>query len=325
MYSSTQSMALHLQKEVVSLATLWRITRFDGTVLQFTDLDDDINLDQVGVSWGAPAAAGIYVSAIGYTGSAMKSSVDLSVDKLEVNGIIDNAGVSEIDLRAGKFDNALVEIGLINWRTPEDGVIYLRRGYFGEVQVQEDKYTVQLESLNSLLEREIVSIYTIGWRADLGDTKGKINIDVEQTQDGNTIRRTGTVLEVLNAYQFKANMGVNPPSGYFTEGALEWTGVPSIINLNGGRRVEVEGHSQTGSIHTFTLLFPMTRPMSVGDDFLVYAGCNRTMLHCGTKFGPADGRGNTANFRGFPHISNLDKAYNANPQRQVNGLAGVQS
>jgi uncharacterized phage protein (TIGR02218 family) len=309
-FTATVEFAEELRGEVVSLATLWRITRLDGEVFCFTDHDSDLNLTAAGITWGDPALSGVFESAVGYTRSAMKHSTDMSVDNVEVNGIINSSGITESDLRTGRFDGALVEIGLVHWRSLGYGVVYLRRGYFGEVQIRDTDYIVELRSLTSLLNREVGSLYTVECQADLGDAQCGVDIEVDSTQDGNVIKATGTVFSVVDSRTFTANMGGTPSvTNYFTEGLLMWTGTPDLTgDFNGGRRVEIDSHTKSGAIHTFVLAFPMLRQITTGDTFTVYAGCNRNIVHCAGKFGPADGRGNIANYRGFNYIPFMNRA-----------------
>ncbi len=315
--SASQEFADHLQSEVLTLATIWKITRQDEEVYAFTDHDTDLNLTAAGVTFGSPATADTYVTAVGYTRSGIQSGLDLSVDNVDVLGIIDLNGITEADLRAGKFDTALVEIGMVNYEDLTMGVIYLRRGYFGEVQIKDDSYYVELRGLTDLLNREVGSIYTIECLADLGDSLCGIDIETDVTQDGYAIKFTGTVATVVSSTTFTANLGVTPLTGAFDNGLLRWTGTPDTDNLNGGRNIEVDTHTRSGSAHTFHLLLPMMQTITVGDTFTVYQGCPKNITGCSGKFGPADGRGNVANHRGFPHIGGPDKG--AYPNRAQSG------
>lgn len=308
MFSSTLRMGEHLMSDGVSLATIWKITRQDGEVFRFTDHDSDVDLTTAGVTFGDPATAGVYSAALGYYRSAMKQSTSLEPDILEVLGAIDSEGFTAEDLSAGKFDHALVEIGLVNWQDLTMGVIYLRRSYFGEVNIQAENYVVSLRSLVDVLARTIVRTYQPTCTVDLGSTECGIDIDTEDTQDGFPIRQEGVVSAVASSDErlsFEVTISTVPraPAGYLNDGLLFWDGTPSpSANQNGGRAFEVDFYEVTGA-DSITLLYPVPRPITVGDSFVAYIGCNRTVFRCKTRFGSsADGRGNIRNFRGFPYV-----------------------
>jgi len=122
----TASIALkaHLAGEVTTVCTCWRITRRDGAVFRFTDHDVDLLVD-----------GETYVAAVGYTRTAIAANADMSVDNMDVNGIFDDASITETDLRSGLFDGAEVRVFLVNWANPAQGTMALRRGRLGDVLV----------------------------------------------------------------------------------------------------------------------------------------------------------------------------------------------
>ena len=122
MKSVSTALAAHLAGEVTTLATCWRIARTDGQVFRFTDHDRDLLVE-----------GETYRASTGYSRTAVASDADLAVDNLEVEGVFDSEELSEADLRAGRFDRAEVRIFLVNWADPAQGVLKLRRGWFGEV------------------------------------------------------------------------------------------------------------------------------------------------------------------------------------------------
>lgn len=292
MKSATPEMAAHLQGECLTLATIWKITRTDGEVLGFTDHDQDIT-----ISFGNPATTITYAAALGYTRSALKGSVDLSVDNLEVMGIIDAAGMAENDLRAGKYDHATIEIGVVNWADLTMGSVYMRRGRFGEVNIQDDSYYVELRGLTQFLTREVGSVYTPDCTANLGDEDCTIDLS-GSTQDGTDITQTpATVSFVTDQETFKCT-GITGATDFFSDGIVEWISAGD----NSGRRMEISNHVNNGVDHTIDLMLPMPFQVSVGHTFTIIAGCDKTVAHCKLKFGPNDGLGNIYNYRGFPHV-----------------------
>jgi hypothetical protein len=94
----------HLASPYQTTCTIWKVTLTNGTVLGFTDLDRDILFG--GVTFKAQT---------GYTRTDIAGNSDLSVDNMEVDGVIDAPSITENDLREGIWDYADIKVSLINW------------------------------------------------------------------------------------------------------------------------------------------------------------------------------------------------------------------
>lgn len=150
----------HLGGDAWTLATLWTITRQDATVFRFTDHDQDI------VSSGDT-----YKAAIGYVTTAIKHGIDTSVDNMDVNGLLDDAGITAAELAGGFFDNAAVTIELVNWAAPTNGTVPLLEGNLGAVSAQGDEFSAELRALAQKLAIHIGRLITPSCDADLGDAR----------------------------------------------------------------------------------------------------------------------------------------------------------
>lgn len=156
----------HLVGETTTLATLWRVTRRDGAVFTFTDHDEDI-------LYGGET----YAARIGYRRSALASQSTLAVDDAEHEGLIDDAGITERDLRAGLWDGATAVIFAVNWTNPANGQVEFKRGTFGEVVTRDDgTYRTELRSLSQPLQVTIGEVYQPTCKAQLGDARCKLPI-----------------------------------------------------------------------------------------------------------------------------------------------------
>lgn len=168
--ATTAGMRTHLDGVTTSLASIWRITRTDGQNFYFTDHDRDIDFDD-----GDGVAT--YKSNSGFDRSAISNRTGLSVDNLDVQGLLNAGDVTEIDLRAGRFDYADVRISLVNWKNLTHGTIKVRRGRFGEITIsQVGVYRTELRGLTQALSQNIVDVYQPECRADLGDAQCKVPI-----------------------------------------------------------------------------------------------------------------------------------------------------
>jgi hypothetical protein len=109
-------MQAHLDGGATTLCWCWKLTTQSGAVLGFTDHDEDVVL--AGVTYGAEG---------GFTGSEMQSSLGLAIDNLDVASALTSDRLSEGALAAGDYDNAEVEIWLVNWQDPGQRIL-LRKG-----------------------------------------------------------------------------------------------------------------------------------------------------------------------------------------------------
>ena len=174
MKTITPAMAAHLKSEATTLTTCWRITRQDGKVFRYTELDEDVTY-----------LGDVYKSAAGFNKSAMKSSATLSVDELEVTGFLRDDGITDEEMHNGAFDFALAEVFIINYEDETMGDIKLRYGYFGEVKTTgSGAFLVELRGLVDLLSMKIGDTYLNECRLDLGSPKCGIEISPPQRKAG---------------------------------------------------------------------------------------------------------------------------------------------
>lgn len=161
--TTTSAFDTHLLLETTTIATAWRITRVDGTILGFTDHDIDIDIDGL-----------TYLASSGYIRSAISSSATMAADTMEVHGFLDDVILTSDDLRNGLYNFAQVEIFAYNWDdvSPTMGSIALRFGHFGEVTIRPSgEFVVELRGLISLLGMKIGGVYMPECPLDLGDSK----------------------------------------------------------------------------------------------------------------------------------------------------------
>lgn len=155
-----------MSDRVTTIATCWLITLTDATVLGFTDHDADMTI-----------GAQLYTAAVGYIPSAIQQTTELSSDNLDVMGILDSAGITEADLRAGRYDHASVRIFTVDWTDPGAGEIQtLINGRLGAVSIKQGQYNAELNNLASAFAVNIGEAYSPLCPADLGDSRCKISL-----------------------------------------------------------------------------------------------------------------------------------------------------
>jgi hypothetical protein len=169
----------HIEGEVLSLTRCLKITRADGVVYRLTthDLDLVVNGD-------------VYTAGIPLEISALESTDTLAVDNAEITVGLDETIFKAADFDAGLYDNAQFELFLVNWEDTGDGIVYLKRGSFGDVEITEDvSAKIQLRGLTHLLQRPIVERYSLTCRVALGSKRcGVANIPTRVRRDNQKVK-----------------------------------------------------------------------------------------------------------------------------------------
>jgi uncharacterized phage protein (TIGR02218 family) len=260
------ALAQHLASEVTTLATCWQITRRDGEALGFTDHVRDLVVDGV-----------TYRAASGYTRTAIRGTADLAVDNLDVESVFSDDGITEQDLRAGKYDFAEIRMFLANYQDLAQGILKLRRGWLGEVTIRDGMYVAELRGMTQKLQMTVGEVYAPDCSADLGDARCGIDLAA--------LEESGTVGTVTSATGFETTLA--QPTGWYDGGELTWTG-----GANAGQIVAARSwDAATGML---SLFLPALSPMQAGDVFTIRPGCDKSFATCQAKFD------NVVNFRGFP-------------------------
>ncbi len=285
MRTLTGPMTTLINSENVTIATCWYIERRDGTKYRFTDHDTNITV-AIGGGDGA-IVDGTYIAAIGYSSSALQDTSDGSVSNLDVNAIIDLAGVEELDLRNGLFDDAEVRIFSVNYIDPTStyGIIKQKRGFLGDVELRNGTFRAELRGLAQVLQQNLGRTYSPHCDVDLGSTECGVTLGtftVTGTVNSSSSKRVFTVTDRTEA------------TGYFNYGLLTWTS-----GTNSGIQMEVKRYI-LGSPSQFDLYHDMPDFIQAGDGYSVYAGCDKLINTCKNKFS------NVVNFRGHPFMAGLN-------------------
>jgi uncharacterized phage protein (TIGR02218 family) len=273
MKSVSPALAAHLDGEVTTLATCWRLERTDGWVRGFTDHDQPLVIGGL-----------TYVAATGFLPSAIKYGADLSVDNLDVEGFLDDDALTAEDLSAGLFDGARIDIFLVNWADLSQGRLLLRRGWLGEVKRADNRFSAEIRGIANRLQQSAGKLYSRLCRTDLGSAECKVALAPLTDVLAVTAVAAGDTFTVATGR----------PSGFYTFGVCTF-----LTGANAGASSEVLQHNGQ-SVQLFT---PMPRPIAIGDQVRLVAGCDKTPETCQARFG------NILNFRGEPHIPGNDKVF----------------
>jgi parallel beta-helix repeat protein len=129
---------------------------------------------------GEFAAGLLYRATVGYMPRSIKAGADLSVDNLEIEGLmVDKVralaqglliqGLSNEDLQVGRFDHAKAEIFFVNYENPESRLILPGSGNIGQMKMKRGTYVAELRGKTIYLQQTIGDLYSKICRAQIGD------------------------------------------------------------------------------------------------------------------------------------------------------------
>jgi hypothetical protein len=245
MRSIPTALATHLAGEVVTLAVCWRVQRKDGALILGTQHDSDLI---VADNSNTIDLVGTYLARAAITGSAVKSTPDMAVDNMEVEGATSEGDLvlldlSAMDIEAGLFDDAAVTLFLVNWQAPDDGQIILRSGTLGAIsRTSERRYKTELRGLTQRLSQNFVRTYGTSCDAELGDARCGLSLAA--------LTLTGHVLTVASNRSFTIEIGNDSP--------------PTTTAID--------------------LYLPMPYDVQVGDTFTIRPGCDKSAAMCKERF-----------------------------------------
>ncbi|MEL0253939.1 MAG: DUF2163 domain-containing protein, partial [Novosphingobium sp.] len=94
-------------------ASWWRIYRRDGVTLGFTTHDRDLWFDGI-----------LHRAAPGMLPSAIRRTSGFEDDPGDVEGALTHDAVRAGDLAIGRYDEARIESGIVDWVTRESATLY---------------------------------------------------------------------------------------------------------------------------------------------------------------------------------------------------------
>lgn len=263
-----------LSKQVTTLATCWKLSLRNGQVIGFTDHQENIKIDEV-----------IY-HAQAVNNSSIISSNSLSIDNLEIEGILTSDLINHIDILANKYDFAKLEIFSVDYLNVNAGKVILKKGYLGEIRINNQQFIAELRGVTERLTNNIGESYSDNCRAEFGDYRCKLKLT--------DFTKNSSITKVISNNEFIDDQLLER-DGYYNNGIIEF-----ISGKNQGVRVEIINYFA----NKITLSIPTIYNLEVNDQYLIQNICNKTISNCAKQFN------NAINFRGEPNIPGLDKTTN---------------
>lgn len=268
-----------------------KIVRRDGVAFRFTSLDQDVEF-----------RGETYLTCGGLDPSATQTLAQVGeVGSSELGGLITTTGVEESELYGGLFDDAFVEIWLVDYEGSERPR-RLAAGWAGKITHSTRGYRMEVLGPGARLEqRPIVQVYSPQCSWVFGDERCGVDIEA--------LAVAGTVTSGLNRGVYTATLGATVASGtgaaassgeltaQFANGRARWeTGV------NAGQVTEVkEVDFELGLVTLWALTCNVPE---AGDTFTLLPGCAQDFVTCRDLYD------NGINFGGFPYVPGRDALQN---------------
>jgi uncharacterized phage protein (TIGR02218 family) len=272
----------HLRQEVSTLAICWTIEKGNGEIIRSTDHDQDIEIT-VG------SHLGVYRSVANITGSDIRSTSDMSVDNMEVDGALpDEYEIPDItvaEIEAGLLDNAPVHVFGINYLSPDDGQLVERRGYLGIPSRDSDgRYKVEVRGLTQRLSQNIGWTYSERCNVvEFGDIRCGFNLPAATRQ------AIVTAVTSRRRFDIEITAGAAAPNPTYFDGAkLTFTSGENEDFFREVKRAVI-----VGTTLTITTWDEFPADPVVGDTLELPPACDRRLSTC------RDVHDNIINFRGF--------------------------
>jgi uncharacterized phage protein (TIGR02218 family) len=273
----------HLRSEVRRVTVCGVIYKKDGTVSRCTQHDEDIEIT-------TGTFAGVYAATAAVGASDIKSNSDMSVDNLEIQGVLSDGlaftGFSVADIEAGLFRNAPFETFICQWDNPSLWQKRIKRGYLGEIErTAENSFKCEWRGLTQPLQQTIGRTY--GERCDVvrfADSRCKLNRD-EYTA-GFTITAVTSRKRFNGTFSLGSPGAITPATGLFDLGEVTF-----VSGANNGYLMQVKRDSVNGVVGQIETWEEFPFDIQNGDVAMITAGCDRRWESCVAY-------GNTKNFRG---------------------------
>jgi len=272
-----ENLAEKLAAGTTTLCRCWIVTRADGVSQGFTDHDADLEINGVLCEAGSGLEAG-----------ELEASTGLSVDNLQAVGALSSTGISEVDVVAGRYDDAKVGHWLVDWQEPASRILQFR-GTIGEITRQGVSFTAELRGLSEALNAPVGRSYQRTCDLVVGSKKCGFDLNAQ----GFSI--THSVSDVLENRRLILTGADGFEARWFENGHFVW-----LTGENAGTQGRVKFDEVAGGERHIELWVEAPHEIQKGDQFTVYAGCDKRAQTCRLKFQ------NFPNFRGFPHIPGQD-------------------
>lgn len=255
-----------LTKRLTSLINCWKITLNNGKILSFTDYDVDIEYERI-----------IYLAKKSFIPYSILKTDNLLNNKFMIETNIDNHIVRYDDIVSGVYDDATINIFVIDANFPNDGIIRIKHGKIGKVKINNNKLLFEVTNIAENMRWSITSLFSPTCRTNFCDQKCSLNIESFQIKT--------KITKILNNQ--KIEIEHNQKDHFYSNGLL-------IASNNQQYKI----FHQIGNILKISNKNVI---LNINDTVLIQPDCNKEFDTCQNKYH------NAINFRGEPNIPyNMD-------------------
>lgn len=275
MRNITDNFKNNLNKNLLFFTKCYKLILKDETILGFTEYYENIDFENI-----------TYRSNFGFSNKTLKSKTDLSFTNENIIGFIDNDMIKIDDIVSGKFNNAEIEIFLLDYKNFEK--LILLKGYVKDISIKDNIFIAEINSISSLLENTIGQTYSPTCRCLFCDENCSLN--------KSDYTSNGVISEVINQFEFRtlSTEIVEKDDYYYNDGLIK------ILDGNNRNQLTEIKMSSKGYI---VLRFKFSYEIKIGDEFEITAGCDKNFKTCCSKFD------NAINFRGEPNLPRSKKLF----------------
>jgi uncharacterized phage protein (TIGR02218 family) len=282
MKSISAGLKTAIAEGTTTLARLFYIVTTSGNVYRFTDHDSDIFYNEISIippaiqhQWHA--SSGVSVSSIVTTSTNSQATTQVRV-------VYTSGFIEELACIRGEFDGASMRVLFLDWSDLSLGHATLFEGVLGSFQNSFKGYGFfELFNKFAQLRRPLGAVYSPECRADLGDARCGVDI--------NALSNLASVTAVTSRSAFTVSATSGAATKYYEQGVVVFTS-----GANSGRSVEILTDPSASTTRAIRLVLPLPADIEVGDTLTLYAGCDKRIETCQTKFG------NAINFQGEPAV-----------------------
>lgn len=170
--ATSAALKSHMGEMVTKMAWCFKLKRRDGVILGVTSFNSDLEFDL-----GDGDGTVTYHSDGGVVIRTDRQRATLAVDSMDVDALFESALVSEVDLRAGIYDAAEIELFEVRWDNVSDGRLWHKRSYFGEITLKDNDYAFEARGMEQRYAQNICDVYQSICRAKFGDARCRAPID----------------------------------------------------------------------------------------------------------------------------------------------------
>lgn len=256
------------QTEVLCL----RITPIVGAIVRLTHHPVDLIMGN----------GEIYKTFYGYDFTGWESVSNLSPGAIDLQGILEFAGIGRDEIASGVYDNARCNMFKTTWTAPVEDEQPEIASILGKTTLIDDRFVTEEMALIDALNQPIGDTYNANCQKTFGGQEF-----AGCKKDLAPLIVTGTITSVTSRYIFM-DSARSETVGYFKAGTIRW-----LTGDNVGLKLqEVKDYAADGTI---TLHEAFHYPVQVGDQYEMTPGCQKRLEDCVFW-------NNVVNFGGFSFI-----------------------